>query len=98
MQGVASTASGVVWYINWEEQSKVRLVSGHTGQVTGAATTRDGLQLATCCKGGTVAVWGLDSLDQTVVFQTPKKVSSPPPIHIHLLPPSPDSVFMPPSS
>ena len=65
-----------MWYINWPEGSKVRLVCGHTGQVTGAATTSDGLQLATCCGDGTVAVWSMESLEQTVVFQTPKKVIS----------------------
>ena len=73
-QGVAGTASGSVWYINWAEESRVRLVSGHAGQVTGAATTSDGLQLATCCRGGLVAMWSMENLEQTAVFQTPNKV------------------------
>ena len=53
----------------------MRLVGGHVGQVSGAATTSDGLQLATCCRGGLVAVWNMENLEQTVVFHTPKKVS-----------------------
>lgn len=65
-----------MWYINWAEETRVRLVCGHSDQVMGAATTSDGMQLATCCRDGTVAVWNMENLEQTVVFQTPKKVSS----------------------
>lgn len=74
LQGVAGTAHGTVWYINWPDETKVRLVCGHADQVTGVATSSDGQQLATCCRDGTVAVWNMENLEQTVVFQTPKKV------------------------
>ena len=74
-QGVAGTASGSVWYINWAEGSRVKLVYGHAGQVVGGATSSDGLLLATCCLDGSVAVWNMESLEQTVVFQAPKKVN-----------------------
>ena len=63
-----------MWYINWTEESKVRLVCGHEGEVTGVATSSDGQLLATCSRDGSVAVWNTDSLEQTVVFQAPKKV------------------------
>ena len=31
--GVVGTSSGTLWYINWEERSSIRLVSGHVNQV-----------------------------------------------------------------
>ncbi len=31
--GVAGTSSGTLWYINWDERSSIRLVSGHVQQV-----------------------------------------------------------------
>ncbi len=34
-QGVVGTTAGTVWYINWPEESSVKLVSGHADQVSG---------------------------------------------------------------
>ena len=34
VQGVVGTSSGTVWYINWPEKSCVKLVSGHTKEVS----------------------------------------------------------------
>ncbi len=63
-----------MWYINWPERSKVRLVSGHSAEVTGAAYSPDGLHLATGCQDGSLTVWSATTLEQYVVFQAPKKV------------------------
>ena len=32
--GVVGTIAGTIWYINWEERSSIRLVSGHMNQVS----------------------------------------------------------------
>ena len=65
-----------MWYINWPEETRVKLVCGHAGEVVGVATSssEDPL-LATCCRDGSVAVWNLERLEQKVVFLAPKKVS-----------------------
>ena len=31
--GVVGTNSGTIWYINWEERTSIRLISGHKEQV-----------------------------------------------------------------
>ena len=31
--GVVGTNSGTIWYINWDERSSIRLISGHKDQV-----------------------------------------------------------------
>ncbi|CAI8047359.1 WD repeat-containing protein 90 [Geodia barretti] len=52
--GVAGCASGCVWYINWSEGTKVKLVCGHAQEVVGVATCSDGELLATACRDGSV--------------------------------------------
>lgn len=32
-QGIIGTTSGTLWYVNWEERTSIRLVSGHAQQV-----------------------------------------------------------------
>ena len=73
VQGVAGTTGGTVWYVNWRERDKARLVSGHAGHVTGAAFSPDGLYLATACLDGGVAVWSAATMEQILVFQTHQK-------------------------
>ena len=31
--GVVGTTSGTIWYINWDERTSIRLISGHKEQV-----------------------------------------------------------------
>ena len=73
---MAGCGSGCVWYVNWPEGSKVKLVSGHAHQLVGVASSSDGRLFATACQDGSVTVWNRDSLEQTVVFHAPKKVCS----------------------
>ena len=71
---MAGCASGCVWYINWSEGTKVKLVCGHAQEVVGVATCSDGELLVTACRDGSVTVWNMNSLEQTAVFHAPKKV------------------------
>ena len=32
-QGIIGTTSGTLWYVNWDERTSIRLVSGHAQQV-----------------------------------------------------------------
>ena len=73
LQGVVGTSSGSVWYINWSDLSKVKLVSGHSGEICGIAFAKDGTHFATCSVDGLLAVWSIESMEQIVAFQAPKK-------------------------
>ena len=70
---MVGTSSGSVWYINWTDLSKVKLVSGHSGEVCGIAFAKDGAHFATCSLNGLLAVWSVDSMEQIVAFQAAKK-------------------------
>lgn len=73
LQGVVGTSSGSVWYINWSDVSKVKLISGHTGEICNIAFTRDGIHFASCSLDGLLSVWSVESLEQIVAFQASRK-------------------------
>lgn len=66
------TSSGTVHYVNWPDTTKVSIVSGHSSKISSLDITRDNSLLATASTDGSVAVWRMDSLEQTVLFQAPK--------------------------
>jgi WD40 repeat protein len=70
---VVGTSSGSVLYISWSDLSKVKLISGHSGEICGIAFTKDGTHFATCSVDGLLAVWSVETMEQTVAFQAPKK-------------------------
>ena len=70
---MVGTSSGSVWYINWSDLSKVKLVGGHSGEICGIAFTIDGAHFASCSVDGLLAVWSVESVEQKVAFQAPKK-------------------------
>lgn len=70
---MVGTSSGSVWYINWSDLSKVKLVNGHSGEICGIAFTRDGTHFASCSADGFLAVWSVESMEQIVAFQAAKK-------------------------
>ena len=72
-QGVLGTSSGSVWYVNWSDVSKVKLISGHTGDICGVAFTKDGAHFASCSLDGLLSVWSSETLEQIVAFQATKK-------------------------
>lgn len=101
VQGVVGTSSGTVWYINWPEKSSVKLVSGHTKevsttirvtcengssyviaivahlQVCGVAFSQGGTHFASCSQEGSLAVFSMETMEQMVLLQAPKKVEQP---------------------
>ena len=72
LQGVVGTSSGTIHYINWSESSGVSIVSGHSSGITSVAFTRDNSLLATTSTDGSLTVWRVDTLEQTVLFQAQK--------------------------
>lgn len=81
---MVGTASGTVWYISWSEPSKVKLVYGHSGCISAVRFTPDSSHFASCSLDGSLALWCVETMEQTVLFQASNKAcmcvafSSPP--------------------
>ena len=70
---MVGTSSGSVWYINWSDLSKIKLVSGHSGEICGISFAKDGAHFASCSLDGLLAVWSVESMEQIVAFQASRK-------------------------
>ena len=66
-------SSGTVYYINWTESSHVSIVSGHSSRITSVSFTQDNSLLATTSADGSVTIWRVDTMEQTVLFQAQKR-------------------------
>jgi len=67
--GVVGTNSGTIWYINWDERSSIRLISGHKDQVNDLIFGGSNqCFMASCANDGSVRLWNTDSYEQTLQF------------------------------
>ncbi|KAK7112108.1 WD repeat-containing protein 90-like isoform X2 [Littorina saxatilis] len=71
--GIVGTTCGTLWYINWQERTSIRLISGHSKPVTGISMAPAGL-MATSCEDGSVRVWVLRNKEQALQFQVKDQV------------------------
>ena len=62
-----------MWYINWSDESKVKLISGHAGDICDVAFTKDGYHFASCSLDGLLSVWNIENTEQIVAFQASRK-------------------------
>jgi WD40 repeat protein len=83
----AATASGSIWYINWEERSSIKIVGGHSSEVWRAfylvtAQHEQILDMKIEPKGafaitggadGSLRVWSIQNMEQIMAFQLPPK-------------------------
>ncbi|XP_077172586.1 WD repeat-containing protein 90 isoform X2 [Paroedura picta] len=67
--GIVGTTAGTLWYVNWTENTSIRLISGHKNKVSEVAFSPDESHCATCGEDGSVRVWSLASLELVVQFQ-----------------------------
>ncbi|XP_068162338.1 WD repeat-containing protein 90 [Antennarius striatus] len=67
--GIVGTTAGTLWYINWSDNSSVRLVSGHKTKVNDIVFSSDERHFATCSEDGSVRVWLVPSNELVVQFQ-----------------------------
>ncbi|XP_054849422.1 WD repeat-containing protein 90 isoform X2 [Eublepharis macularius] len=67
--GIVGTTAGTLWYINWMENTSIRLISGHKNKVSEVAFSPDESHCATCGEDGSVRVWSLASMELVVQFQ-----------------------------
>uniref|UniRef100_A0AAQ4Q091 WD repeat domain 90 n=1 Tax=Gasterosteus aculeatus aculeatus TaxID=481459 RepID=A0AAQ4Q091_GASAC len=67
--GIVGTTAGTLWYINWSDNSSIRLVSGHKTEVNDVVFSADEGHFATCSEDGSVRVWSVPSNELVVQFQ-----------------------------
>uniref|UniRef100_A0A8C9YQW0 WD repeat-containing protein 90 n=1 Tax=Sander lucioperca TaxID=283035 RepID=A0A8C9YQW0_SANLU len=67
--GIVGTTAGTVWYINWPDNSSIRLISGHKTKVNDVVFSSDERHFATCSEDGSVRVWSAPSNELVVQFQ-----------------------------
>uniref|UniRef100_A0A4W3JBA1 WD repeat domain 90 n=1 Tax=Callorhinchus milii TaxID=7868 RepID=A0A4W3JBA1_CALMI len=65
--GIVGTTAGTLWYINWAENTSIRLISGHRNQVM-IFSPNEG-HFATCAEDGSLRVWVMQSTELVVQFQ-----------------------------
>lgn len=66
--GIAATTKGVLWYVNWLDNSTVRLVTTHGNQITSIGYINE-TSIATTSEDGTVRIWSLDDREQIAQFE-----------------------------
>uniref|UniRef100_A0A3B3ZMM7 Uncharacterized protein n=1 Tax=Periophthalmus magnuspinnatus TaxID=409849 RepID=A0A3B3ZMM7_9GOBI len=76
--GIVGTLAGTLWYINWSENSSIRLVSGHKAKVNDVVFSCDEKHFATCCEDGSVRVWATHSYELLVQFHVLNQVKDSP--------------------
>ncbi|XP_069761479.1 WD repeat-containing protein 90 isoform X2 [Narcine bancroftii] len=66
--GIVGTTAGTLWYINWAENTSIRLISGHRNKVNQVIFSPDENHFATCAEDGSLRVWIMDSTELVVQF------------------------------
>ncbi|XP_040295640.1 WD repeat-containing protein 90 isoform X1 [Bufo bufo] len=67
--GIVGTTAGTLWYINWVENTSIRLISGHRNKVMGLVVGPGETHCATCGEDGSVCIWSLHSCELLLQFQ-----------------------------
>ena len=66
--GIVGTLSGSLWYICWTiDRSKIRLVTSHTDQITGAILIEDS-HIVTSSLDGTIRIFKLEDRNEILRF------------------------------
>ena len=60
-EGLVSTTSGTIWYINWEEKASLRVLSSHTNSINTLAV---GPLIATAGKDNCIRLWETSELNE----------------------------------
>uniref|UniRef100_H2XLL8 CFA20 domain-containing protein n=1 Tax=Ciona intestinalis TaxID=7719 RepID=H2XLL8_CIOIN len=66
--GIVGTTSSTVWYMDWNERSTIKLVSGHKDKINGISFDNNG-HFATCSEDGVVQLWSEHTLEMAAQFQ-----------------------------
>ncbi|XP_072416196.1 WD repeat-containing protein 90 isoform X2 [Chiloscyllium punctatum] len=66
--GIVGTTAGTLWYINWAENTSIRLISGHRNKVNQVTFSPDESHFATCAEDGSLRVWVMHTTELVVQF------------------------------
>uniref|UniRef100_UPI00398F26DD WD repeat-containing protein 90 n=1 Tax=Pristiophorus japonicus TaxID=55135 RepID=UPI00398F26DD len=66
--GIVGTTAGTLWYINWAENTSIRLISGHRNKVNQVIFSPDESHFATCAEDGSLRVWVMHGTELVVQF------------------------------
>lgn len=66
--GIVGTTAGTLWYINWAENTSIRLISGHRNKVNQVIFSPDESHFATCAEDGSLRVWVMNGTELVVQF------------------------------
>uniref|UniRef100_A0A8C7HKE2 WD repeat-containing protein 90 n=1 Tax=Oncorhynchus kisutch TaxID=8019 RepID=A0A8C7HKE2_ONCKI len=66
--GIVGTMAGTLWYINWVDNTSIRLISGHKSRVQYRVFANES-HFATCGEDGSVRVWTAPNNELVVQFQ-----------------------------
>ncbi|XP_041063040.1 WD repeat-containing protein 90 [Carcharodon carcharias] len=66
--GIVGTTAGTLWYINWAENTSIRLISGHRNKVNQVIFSPDESHFATCAEDGSLRVWVMHTTELVVQF------------------------------
>lgn len=67
------TSTGNVYYISWNDSTKVNLVNGLSARIVSVAFTQNDSHFAITSEDGSLAVWRMDTVERIVLFQAPTK-------------------------
>ncbi|XP_067101587.1 WD repeat-containing protein 90 [Osmerus mordax] len=67
--GIVGTTAGTLWYINWVDNTSIRLISRHKTKVNDVGFSPDETHFATCGEDGSVRVWCSPSNELVMQFQ-----------------------------
>ncbi|XP_076826631.1 WD repeat-containing protein 90 [Brachyhypopomus gauderio] len=67
--GIVGTTAGTLWYVNWPDNTSIRLISGHKSKINGVVCSPDERHFVTCGQDGSVRVWALPNNELLVQFQ-----------------------------
>lgn len=70
--GIVATNKGTLWYVNWSEETSVRLVSTHTAKINNILCIND-KYLSTVSDDGSLSVWSINDRERIVQFEVKSK-------------------------
>lgn len=74
-EGLVATHKGTIWYINWTESATIRIITGHTKEITSLYANS---LILTSGRDGTIRVWDETDQEQKMQFIVPNYT----PLHI----------------
>lgn len=66
--GIVSTNKNTIWYVNWKEESSIRLVTSHMGKINQISFFND-KYLSTVSDDGSLNIWSINDRERLIQFE-----------------------------